>query len=250
MDVLILGVGDAFTKTHFGSSALVRGPEGLVMIDCPDPIHRVLHEASNADRWNVSVCDIHDIIITHLHGDHCNGLESFGFWRAFRRSDDTQPISPRLHTHPNAASRMWEKLAPAMDGRGRLDPPRTLDNFYELHCIEPGRPWTIAGLSVECRYTQHPIATVGLKISDGSATLGFSGDTPFEQAHIDWLADADVIIHETSRGAAHTPIEQLNSLPGELRSKMRLIHIPDDFEPSCSDIPVLHEGEVLRVSRP
>jgi len=247
MEVLILGVGDAFTKTHFGSSAVVRGPDGYAMIDCPDPIHRVLHEAAQRSGWEVNALNVHDIIITHLHGDHCNGLESFGFWRNFKRQDGTQPTQPRLHTHRQAAARMWEKLAPAMDGKGRVDPPRTLETFYALHEIEPSPAATIAGLTVECRYTQHPITTVGLKVSDGRATLAWSGDTPFEQAHVDWLSDADLIVHETSAGAAHTPIEQLNELPDELRRKMRLIHVPDDFDQSVTDMKALHEGEVLRI---
>lgn len=46
MHVLILGVGDAFTRTHYGSSALVRAPGGFLQIDCPDPIHRVIREAA------------------------------------------------------------------------------------------------------------------------------------------------------------------------------------------------------------
>lgn len=247
MDVLILGVGDAFTTTHFGSSAVVRGPDGYVMIDCPDPVHRVLQEAARESGWDVDALNIHDIIITHLHGDHCNGLESFGFKRNFKRQDHTQPIKPRLHTHPPAAERVWEKLAPAMDGRGRLDPPRTLDDFYDLHIIKPDRAATIAGLTVECRYTQHPIATVGLKVRDGRSTLAWSGDTPFEQQHIDWLSDADLIVHETSAGAAHTPIEQLNDLPDALRRRIRLIHVPDDFDQSATDMQALCEGEVLQL---
>ena len=247
MDVLILGVGDAFTKTHFGSSAVVRGPEGYVMIDCPDPVHRVLHEASERSGWVVDTSQIHDIIITHLHGDHCNGLESFGFRRAMLRMDGSQTIVPRLHTPPEAAARIWEKLAPAMDGKGRIDPPRTLSDFFELHKIEPGRVATIAGLHVECRYTQHPIATIGLRISDGRKSVGWSSDTPFDREHIDWLNEADVIIHESTTGPAHTPLEQLNELPVEIRRKMRLMHIPDDFDQSATEIKALGDGEAIQV---
>ena len=45
MRVLVLGVGDAFTARSFGSSAVVEAPRGRVLVDCPDPIHRVLREA-------------------------------------------------------------------------------------------------------------------------------------------------------------------------------------------------------------
>ncbi len=73
MRVLILGVGDAFTKIHFGSSALVAGPDGYLLIDCPDLVHRAIHEANRRAGWDVDASKIHDVLITHLHGDHCNG---------------------------------------------------------------------------------------------------------------------------------------------------------------------------------
>ena len=86
MRMLVLGVGDAFTRLHFGTSALLEGPEGFVLLDCPDLVHRALHEASAKAGWDVDVMSISDILLTHLHGDHCNGLESFGFAHAYPRS--------------------------------------------------------------------------------------------------------------------------------------------------------------------
>ena len=44
MRALILGVGDAFTGRHFGSSALLEGPSGYVLLDCPDLVHRAIRE--------------------------------------------------------------------------------------------------------------------------------------------------------------------------------------------------------------
>ena len=69
----------------------------------------------------------------------------------------------------------------------------------------------------------------------------------FEQAHIDWLSQADIIVHDTNRGAAHTTVETLNALPDELQRKIRLVHIYDDFDPSTTQMRPLHEGEVLEL---
>jgi ribonuclease BN (tRNA processing enzyme) len=123
MRILIVGVGDAFTRKHFGSSALIEttaagGPSpSYVLIDCPDLIHRALHEATARARWTVDASNIHDIIITHLHGDHCNGLESFGFFRRITRVQNpgANTPKPRLHTSAPVAERLWQRLAPAMD---------------------------------------------------------------------------------------------------------------------------------------
>ena len=243
MKILITGIGDAYTARHFGTSALIEAPEGYILLDCPEPIHRVLREATEAANWNVDYRSINDIILTHLHGDHSNGLEMLGFRRLFM--DDSNPaVKPRLHTTQPVADRLWEKLAPSMDGAnyGTL---RTLDDFYDLRIIDPDHEATIAGLSVHCRYTGHPISTIGLLFSNGTNTFGWSSDTPYEQKHIVWLNQADVIVHESNLGMAHTPIEDLNALPDELRAKIRLIHLPDDFDPGTTDMVPLRQGEVL-----
>lgn len=246
MRALILGTSDAFTTRGFGTSALIKGPDGYLLVDCPDLIHRAIKEATDAAGWNVDANDVSDIVLTHLHGDHCNGLESFGFARLVDRLKGTGRPLPRLHTHPRAAERLWERLAPAMDAPlTRGGEPATLSDYFDLRIIEPEEPAQIAGLTVHCRYSIHPIPTIGLKISNERATLGWSGDTVFDLDHIDWLSDADLIVHEANLGPAHTNIELLNSLPDDVRTKMRVTHVIDDFDEASSDIEPLHEGEVL-----
>ena len=248
MRALILGIGDAFTTQSYGTSAIIEGPDGLVLLDCPDLIHRAMLEATAKAGWDVDCRDIHDILLTHLHGDHCNGLESFGFKRAVYKLRQECMITPRLHTHPKASDRLWERLAPAMDPPflrpGELS---TLEDFFEPHTFRVGEPFEVAGLTVEARETIHPVPTVGFRITDGVKTLGLSGDTAYSADHVDWLASADVIVHETNLGPAHTNVDLLNALPEEFRSKMRLTHIADEFDPASSDIPVLSEGEVIEL---
>ena len=245
MRALVLGVGDAFTRLHFGSSALIEGPEGHVLLDCPDLIHRAIHEAASRGGWAVDASNIDDILITHLHGDHCNGLESFAFARRILRDRDPSRAVPRLHTSRPAAERVWERLAPAMDAALRENPPRTLSDYFDLRVLEPQKTTRVGGLSVDCRFTQHSIPTIGFLVSDGHATLGWSSDTSFEETHMEWLSRADLIVHECNRGPLHTPIESLNALPAELRARIRLIHLPDDFDDSTTDITALKEGDVL-----
>lgn len=246
MRALILGVGDAFTTTGFGSGVLLEGPGGYLMVDCADLIHRALAEASKKSGWNVDATQIHDVVLTHLHGDHCNGLESFGFKRYAERLRGESTIIPRLWTHPGAAERVWERLAPAMDAPLTQGGPRaTLADFFELHTFDPDHPAEIAGLTVACRYTVHPVPTVGLMISNGRSTLGLSGDTKFDPEHVQWLSRADVIIHEANYSPLHTGVNVLNELPREIRDKLILTHTEDAFDPTSTDIPLLYEGQVL-----
>lgn len=249
MRVLILGVGDAFTRRHFGSSALIEAPDGLVLIDCPDLIHRALYEASQDSAWRppVDASSVTDILLTHLHGDHCNGLESLGFFRRILRMREASSPRPRLHVSAAVAERLWTRLAPAMDMPMGNATASRMDEYFEVHVLAPHAPSLVAGLTVHCRPTQHSVPTLGFLVTDGKRGLGWSADTPFEQAHVDWLAAADVIVHESNLGPAHTPIERLNALPEAIRRKMRLIHLPDDFDARQTDIAILREGEVLDV---
>ena len=255
MEVLITGVGDAFTTRHFGSSALIHGPGGYVQLDCPEPYLRVLREATEAAGWAVSPEQINNVIITHLHGDHCHGLEMFGSWRKIRRTiamgdiavdPSSGPTIPTIHAVEPVLARVWEKMAPSLD-RAHTDDPRQLEDYFRTRELTVDAPAEVAGLKVRCRYTGHPVPTVGLLITSGGRTIGWSGDTPFEMAHIDWLSEADLIVHECNLGVAHTPIEKLNELPSGIRSKMRLIHLPDDFDPGRTDIEILRPGQVLHL---
>ncbi len=245
MRVLILGASDAFTRLGFGSSALIEGSDGYLLLDCPDPIHRALHEATALAGWRATADDIDDILLTHLHGDHCNGLESFGFARMILRGRKADAPVPRVFLNRAAAARLWERLAPAMEMQRWLDRPATLADYFALQPLDPESEVEIAGLRVRSRMTGHPVPTSGFLIGDGSWTLGWSADTPFDRAHVDWLLEADLVVHETSPGPVHAPIEALKELPDDARARLRLIHMPDDFDPATSDIVALRPGDVL-----
>jgi len=241
MRMLIIGTGDAFSTERYGSSAVVEAARGHVLIDCPDSINHALRDARASSRWNVDAHTIHDIIITHLHGDHCNGLESIGFARWLAHRQDGKPL-PRLHCWTPVADRLWERLAPAMDQGGNA----TLRDYFDVHTLDPAQEATIAGVHVSCRPTGHSVPTIALRFRAESGTLAWSSDTPFDPQLIAWLEqDAKTIVHETSPPPTHTPIEPLNALPAHVRSRMRLIHMPDAFDPACTDIACLKQGDIL-----
>lgn len=243
MRMLMIGTGDAFTSERYGCSAVIDAPRGQVLIDCPDSVNRALRDARSSSGWNLSAHTIQDIVITHLHGDHCNGLESVGFSRWLSNRNDGSPL-PRLHCWGPVADRLWERLAPAMDQGGRA----TLRDYFELHTLHADRESDIAGLRVSCKPTAHSVPTIALRFRTPQGTISWSSDTPFDPELIAWLErDATLIVHETSPPPTHTPIEPLNALPASVRSRMRLMHMPDAFDPACTDIACLKQGDILRI---
>ncbi len=243
MRMLVVGTGDAFSTKLFGSCCVVEGSKGQVLVDCPDSIHRALQCASDQSGWKLSIPSLQDLIVTHLHGDHCNGLESIGFARWLLHRNHGTPL-PRLHCWKPVANRLWERLAPAMDQGGKA----VLKDYFEVHLLDPDREAHIAGISVRCRPTDHSVPTIALRFQHAGKVLAWSSDTPFDPDLIHWLeVGATLIVHETSPPPTHTPIEPLNALPESIRSRMRLIHMPDGFDPSTTTIPRLMQGEVITI---
>ena len=99
--------------------------------------------------------------------------------------------------------------------------------------------------AIECRRTIHSVPTYALRVTVGKRVFGYSTDTAFDPGLIEWLAPADLIVHEATtleHTGVHTPYVKLAALPESLRSKMRLTHYPDEFDVEASVIEPLRRG--------
>jgi ribonuclease BN (tRNA processing enzyme) len=193
---------------------------------------------------------IHATAVTHLHADHCCGLEDFGYytWLVVGRR-------AKVLMHPEASARLWDgllaagmELVQAQPG----EPPvrKQLADFFELIDLDSSRPVECGPFSIECRRTIHSVPTFALRVTAGGRVLGFSADSAYDPVLIEWLSSADLIVHEATtlpHAGLHTPYEKLAALPGSLRSKMRITHLPDDFDADSSAIEPLRQGRVYAV---
>ena len=57
---------------------------------------------------------------------------------------------------------------------------------------------------VECRRTIHSVPTFAFRITAGDRVLGYSADTAYDPTLIEWLADADLIVHEDETTTSQT----------------------------------------------
>ena len=80
LQVLILGIGDFFTRRHYNTSFVIL-PAGQepILVDCPCPLRKILFEAGQSSGVRFDSPDIKHLILTNLHGDHCNGVEELAF---------------------------------------------------------------------------------------------------------------------------------------------------------------------------
>jgi ribonuclease BN (tRNA processing enzyme) len=236
-----LGVGDAFSARYY-SSCLAVGAEGAwLLVDCPHPIRKILRESGESAGVSLDVGDLSGVVLTHLHADHSSGLEGLGYFSHFalkRRA--------RLLAHGDVLAEVWDRhLAAGMrrllepDGRAARD--LRLEDYFEVSPLSETGAVEIGPFRVECRRTIHHIPTTALRIRGGGRVLGVSADTAFDPGLIAWLAEADLVVHETNYGV-HTPYAKLAALPADLRARMRLIHYPDDFDTVGSVIEPLRQG--------
>lgn len=229
-EVIPLGVGNYFSTFRYCTSLLLCAGGRKVLVDCPDPFFRMTAEAARASGRVLDVEDFDDVVLTHLHGDHCNGLEGFGFWKRFV---SRKKARPRLHTSREVASVVWNKLAPAM--ASSVLPPLGMDDhfgledYFEPRVFEIGSTIEVAGIRLETRRTLHTIPTFGFRAEFAGRRFGYSCDTIFDPAMIEFLSPCDLIFHECDRSFIHTRQEDLETLPEAIRRKLRLVHLNDAF---------------------
>lgn len=248
LQVLPLGIGDAFTAIDYNCSLLLMAGQNRCLVDCPDPIHRIFAERLAPTGVGVNVGNIDDIVLTHLHGDHCNGLESFLFYRKFIAS--APPV--RIHALPEVADVLWKhKLAPAMERTSipelGLEQTFKPEEFFTLSIVEEGQPFDIGDLHFEIRRTLHSIPTFGFCVSYDGRTFGYSCDTTFDLKHIEFLSKSDIIFHDCNESLIHTPYESLASISGAVHDKIHILHLADSFDRSLSVFPIVKTGEIYTV---
>ena len=194
----------AQTARYGGNTACVevRASDGrLVILDAGTGIQRLGRTlAPDIDRI--------DVLLTHLHMDHIQGLGFFA--PVFRRGC-------QIH--------IWGPASPTRDLRGRIgrymSPPlfpvrlRDLKATFHLHDT-PVESFQLGGLTITAAPVIHPGPTLGYRIHENGTALAYlsdhepalgSGEKPADPAWTSGYtlaADADLLIHD----AQYTPEER------------------------------------------
>ena len=183
------------TVAYGGNTACieVEGRDGTVLIlDAGTGVRRVGDTFETPRRI--------DILLSHLHMDHIQGL---GFFGPFFQQDFDVHVWGPPSTTLGLRTRLTRYLSPP------LFPVRLRDVAarLELHDVPVGE-FEIGGLRVIGQQVIHPGPTLGYRISDGQATVAYMPDhepalstrgrspTPEWTSGHDVAADVDVLVHD------------------------------------------------------
>jgi len=178
----------------------------------------------------------YDILLTHLHIDHIQGL---GFFKPL--------FNPKNEVH------IWGPASSSRSLQNRLNrylsPPLFPVHFRELPCEKvlheiSRSSFSIANLQVEAEYINHPGPTVGYRITNGESVFTYLPDhEPFLgnrgwNLGKRWISGmglaykADILIHDsqytsteypTKIGWGHSSIEQAIRFASEAEAKKLLL---------------------------
>jgi ribonuclease BN (tRNA processing enzyme) len=204
-----MGVGEAFTARYYTSCLLVAILDNWLMINRPHRARKMLHQGSIAAGLPkpLDFDDIYAVALSHLHADHCCRPEAFGYYSFFALG-----LRAKLLMHPDASARIWDgllatgmELIRAKDGEPASH--KKLSDDFELIDLEQSGSLRCGPFTIECHRTIHSIPIYAFRVTADNRVLGYSADTAYDPALIEWLAPADLIIHEVTTmkysGGAH-----------------------------------------------
>jgi len=248
LSLFFVGVGSAFTKRLFQTNLIVIKGNDHVMIDCGTKAPQALYALG------LSVSDIQNFLITHSHADHIGGLEEVMLTGRFISNN-----KPTIIIDKKYQQLLWDlSLRGGAGFNDELDGPET--TFSDLwHTIRPQwRPEypretheaEVGGINLKLFRTKHTpdnsphwesaFWSCGVVIDD---RILFTSDTRFDPELFDNYCphfDLEFIFHDCQffTGGVHAGIDELNTLPADIKKKMILTHYGDnweDFEATVKD---------------
>lgn len=227
MRLTFIGSGSAFTVggNNYHSNMLLENDKGKkLLIDCGSDARLALKELG------LSYRDIEDVYISHLHSDHCGGLE----WLAFSKKFDPECNKPNLYICERLIKPLW--TTSLAGGLSSLQTEiATLSSYFHVHPIKENKTFIWNELELRILQTIHVISgfkivpSFGLLFTVNNLNIFLTTDMAFCPVQMKSFYEiSDIIFHdcETSprKSTVHAHYEELLTLPEQIRKKIWLYH--------------------------
>lgn len=223
MKFTFIGTGSAFTVgENYQSNMILESDSGKKMlIDCGSDVRHGLYEL------NLSFRDIDSVYITHLHFDHCVGLE----WLAFNTKFNSNGFKPNLYIHPDLKEDLWKALSISLSSfPEKVD----LSTFFNVHVIQDNT-FLWEGIKFKIFQTVHVrllnsfMPCFGMQFQANGKKILLSADTQFiPEILMPLYEESDIIFHDCEiteiKTGVHAHYNELKTLSPKIRNKMWLYH--------------------------
>lgn len=238
LDLTFLGVGSAFSKTLNQTNLMIVKDDHHLLVDCGTRCAYALYHD-----YGLPLTSIKTFLITHSHADHIGGLEE-------------AQLSARYVTKQRPTmiiTRSYEKILWEQSLRGGAEAsesvPLTFSDLWNV--IRPTKlngfsrdtyQTCVGNIDIKLFRTKHfPDSATSWRTSAWSCGILiddrvlFTSDTRFDPEMIHDFNNRfnpEIIFHDCQlfTGGVHTGIEELATLPPEIKSKVILVHYGDHWE--------------------
>ena len=239
MRVHVVGCSPAWPNPGGAQSGYLLEGNGRLLLDCGPG---VLARLRDREPWPL----VDAIALTHFHLDHWGDLVPWIFGASFGAGRDATP--PELWVPPGGTGTL-RSLG------GKLGFGARLDTVFALHEYADSVPFETAGFEVTpLRLKHYDELTFGLRVTDGRATVAYSGDTAPTPKLTELAHHADVFLCEATL-AEPEPSDDRGHLSGDEAvaafeasgaKRLIVIHRPEEL-PLSSGVERARDGLELEL---
>jgi ribonuclease BN (tRNA processing enzyme) len=235
----VVGCSPAWPNPGGAQSGYLVEGSGKLLLDCGPGVLPRLREQDGWPRVDA-------IVITHFHLDHWGDLVPWTFGAMFGPGRETP--RPQLWLPPNGRSELevFEE---------KFGVPGMFGDAFETLAYEDGVPFETCGVHVTpLRVPHYQLQTYALRVSDGSSTLAYSGDSAPSPQLAAVGRDADLFLCEATLRESR---EGGNGLRGHLSAeeavaafeesgarRLVIIHRPEEL-PLADGVERASDGDVF-----
>ncbi|WP_339315661.1 MBL fold metallo-hydrolase [Paenibacillus sp. FSL R10-2734] len=221
LSLQMLGTGNAFAKNYFNNNGLLLDNDYTLLIDCGITAPLAMHTIGKTFH------DVNATLITHIHADHVGGLEELALTLKHVYGQSMTLLLPETLIEP-----LWDNTLKG--GLYQKDAVASLADIFEVTPMKPGITYKLSpSLSLEIIPTPHIPGKNSYSLLINNEIF-YSADMTFQPDLLISLVrerGIRMILHDCQLGGAgvvHTTLEELLSLPEDVRMLIKLMHYSDE----------------------
>jgi ribonuclease BN (tRNA processing enzyme) len=268
--VHVLGIGNYYSEKHSTVSFVVQAGKRFILIEAPAELRKKIAsykaEVSRIYLGGISeipmldemvLDNINDIIVTHDHGDHSAGLEMIADYKMFEQKPTIEQGAqrPRLYGTKEVLDSFRQSLNHKLTYENKLTHKRNqLDDYFEMVDTPPGKIINIGqDISLSTHEADHfAVPAFSIMLEHNGRRLSYSGDTRFNPILLNFLKQADVMIHECDgSNCLHTMPQHLAYWlkTEDYQGQLRVCHIRDEDKSAEHGLTPLTENSFIDVEK-